>query len=396
MPRPKKEMKANEEAHIRSLSLQEAKSEYKIGYRVWKRIKLAGFVPKRNRESLFPQETIDTVLESIRQAPHLATGARASLLGLRTESLQGLLKDQGLSLLNARLMHAGYSVEVIQPLRVARERRILAAAPGTLTHIDYKTFGKLRGSDERVGDTIGGYCVVDSFTGFAIVHLVRHTSPEGACAAVRKFQESAPFPVEGWILSDNGPTDFTTNAYIKHCLQSKLLCRTTHFSSPWSNGKVEALNKTLKYQCFPSVCLGHKGTLHSIRPLIDTWMKYYNTQRSHTGWINRGLPPVVLWDIWTKQTGTHLDRLVKMGLIEINGKWTVKPMGQNDAGNAGVQPAEPGHMGGGNFPRSSSPFAFVLQRAGALSRVLVPLDEKPSAPAGKLFPGEVQQFCPAK
>ena len=68
-----------------------------------------------------------------------------------------------------------------------------------------------------------------------------------------EFVERAPFRTNGFLLSDNG-AQFCNREFIKACTDLGLIFRTTHRNSPWSNGKVEALNKTLKYQCLPVIC----------------------------------------------------------------------------------------------------------------------------------------------
>jgi len=52
--------------------------------------------------------------------------------------------------------------------------------------------------------------------------------------------------------------------------------------------------------------------------LVDRWMGYSNTQRAHSGWINKGLPPVALLELHEHTPGDHLTKLVNLGLLKLD------------------------------------------------------------------------------
>ena len=54
------------------------------------------------------------------------------------------------------------------------------------------------------------------------------------------------------VLSDNG-SEFLSHIFIRACVDLGLIQRTVRPGHAWSNGKVEALNKTPQYPCFPAV-----------------------------------------------------------------------------------------------------------------------------------------------
>ena len=107
-----------------------------------------------------------------------------------------------------------------------------------------------------------------------------------------------------------------------------LLRRTMRSAHPWSNGKVEALNKVLKCQCFPAVA-GNITDWQSACVLAGRWMVHYNEQSSHGGFANKGLPPLAFWHLYESTPGDHLQKLVKLGLLKLDQEWSVRLMGSN-------------------------------------------------------------------
>lgn len=348
-------------AEIRTMSYRAANRKFGIGYSTWKKVKLdKDFVPSNSRRGDREiQEVEERVLESVREIPHVNTQVRAINLGLRVQTCQKVLTRHGLGHLNERLRFAGYQVDVLRPLEVARQRRIVAAYPGALTHIDFKTFGLLRGHDGQAAKRLSGHCVVDSLTGFATLHLGPSTG-ENAVYALQKHKSTAPFRIKGIVFSDNG-RDFLSNQFIRFVIKAGWIQRTTRYNSPWSNGKVEALNKTLKYQCFPALIAANVTEYQAVVRNVEEWIRWYNTTRAHRGWINKGLPPQIWYDLWRKTKGDHVDKLVALGILPVDNSWHVSMMG-SDRGNAGERPWGPGNRSNGS-PRKGLPFAFVLDKS---------------------------------
>lgn len=358
----KERFDGNQLAEIRRLSYRQANEKFGIGFTTWSRIRRdANFVPKTSRRGDREiAEVMDRVLQSVREVPHINTAARAKSLGLRVEVVQRVLAQAGLSNLNARLQHAGYKVDVLRPLQVARLRRIVASHPGSITHIDYKTFGFLRGIGDQKGIRLGGYVCCDSLTAFATVYLSSTTGGEAAWNAIEKHRKTAPFELRGIIFSDNGPTDFLSDYFIEQVARAGLIQRTTRYNSPWSNGKAEALNKTLKYQCFPAIAAANVTQWDQVEELVDQWLHYYNHVRAHTGHVNRGLPPVAWYNLWKATPGDEVEKLAKLGVLPLDNQWVVSMMGGSH-GSAGEQPWGPNGRGQPDRVRGL-PFAFVLDR----------------------------------
>lgn len=381
MPRGKRGRPPNltleESLAASTLTFREAAQKYGLGYTTWKALREnKGFLPFKGGG--LEEEVVSSILEDVRQRPHLATTERARQLGVGTGTLQAFLHDRGLSKLNARLGFAGYQVETARPLAIARLRRIVASHPGSLTHIDYKTFGFLRGARGEPSVRLGGFVYVDSLTSYATVHLAK--APDGfeAVAGLQQYIEGVPFDLSGVVLTDNGGaflSDFFINAVRKACL----LHRTIRPAHPWSNGKVEALNKTLKYQCFAAIA-GNVGTWREAVLLVEAWMKYYNETRSHGGHTNKGLPPRALYNLWKNTPGDELEKLITMGILKMDDQWHVRLMGSNGTADG----------------EHELPYAFVMQKANIGSELQVRLGiPAPGLPAG-LAQGKCNNFSPAR
>jgi hypothetical protein len=287
------------------------------------------------------------LLESVRTLPHLNTSERAKRLGLGAGAAQAFLRDRNLSKLNARLAYAGYQVEVCKPLQVARNRRLVAARPGCLTHVDYKLFGFLRGVHGEPSIRLGGFVLIDSLTSFAAVKLAKAGDQFEAVDAFQYYIERAPFEITGLMLADNART-FLSDHFINAVTKAGILLRTIRPSHPWSNGKVEAMNRTLKYQCFGAIA-GNVTSWDTAALLVDKWMEYYNNIRAHGGTANKGLPPVPFYQLWCKTPGDDMAKLVNLGILKCDADWDVRLMGS--------------HVDADGRDHQGLPFAFVMEKS---------------------------------
>jgi hypothetical protein len=60
-------------------------------------------------------------------------------------------------------------------------------------------------------------------------------------------------------------------------------------------------------------------------------MVYSNTQRSHGGFANKGLPPLAFWQLYEATPGDHLQKLIKLGLLKLDQEWSVRLMGSTSS-----------------------------------------------------------------
>ncbi len=185
-------------------------------------------------------------------------------------------------------------LKILQSLRVDAEgNHIDAPYPGALLNQDTFYFGYLKG----VGK-IYLQVVVDCFCSFGFAKLYTSKLPETACdilnSRVLPFYEKLHIPVHA-ILTDNG-REFHGRPY-KHpyelfCTIENIQHRRTKIRSPWTNGFVERLNRTILDE-FLRVQGGQRTwvTLDDIQRDLDNFLYHYNFQRLHQGYRLNGKTP---------------------------------------------------------------------------------------------------------
>ena len=337
---------------VKSLSFRAARSKFHLSYERWKSIKegkLTEWHPYRGG-GITPQH-VEEILDSVRSFPAWNSHVRAKKLQRRTETVHQVLKAKGLSRLLARLKYAGFSCDVTSSLARARQHRVLAGGPGIYTNVDFKRLGAVRRLDR--GDRspssrfVCGLQCVDAYSGFASCFACEHEDADAAVAGLQHYIKTAPFKVHGLALSDNGLA-FLSDAYVGFLATNGFVQRTTQFNHPWSNGKVEAFNRTLKYECMPAlVAAGLKGQEEE-QIWLDKWCDFYNRKRVHHGWINRGLPPSVVAELWEKTAGDVFAKLVVLGHIRPEEVHRTRLMG---SGRHAVDV----HL------ESKTPYAFIIE-----------------------------------
>jgi transposase InsO family protein len=327
-------MSADESAPIeivKALTFRAAKARFRISYDRWRAIKdgkLEDWHPYRGG-GVSP-EHVEEVLDSVRSFPAWNSHVRAKKLGRRTETVHQILKAKGLSRLLARLKYAGFTCDVTSSLARARQHRVLAGGPGIYTNVDFKRLGAVRrlerGDRSPSSRFVCGLQCVDAYSGFASCFLCEHEDATSAVAGFKHYTETAPFKVSGLVLSDNG-LPFLSEEFVGYLKLFGFVQRTTQYNHPWSNGKVEAFNRTLKYEAMPGlVAAGLKGP-EETQGWMDIWCHHYNFKRIHHGWINRGLPPSVVAELWEKTAGDVFDKLVSLGHIRPNEVHRTRLMG---------------------------------------------------------------------
>lgn len=340
-------------SQIKEMSFREANRKYHISYEKWREIKDGRpSTWKPYRGGNVPSLDVQDVLDSVKQKPALATGDRAKWLGHRTEAVQRVLKEKGLSRLNARLKYAGYSVDATGSLARARQHRVLAAGPGVYTNIDFKRLGSVRrlepGDRQETSRLVCGVQCVDAYSGYASCFLTEREDTTSATLGFQRYVENAPFKVHGLVLSDNG-LPFLSDEFIGYLKLFEFVHRTTRYHHPWSNGKVEAFNKTLKYQAMPALVAAGIKSIEEAQKWLDKWVEYYNTKRSHGGWINRGLPPLEVIKRWNNTGGDSVERLLALGHIKKDEVSRVRLMGSGQhAVDMGLKPKD-------------FPYAFIIE-----------------------------------
>jgi hypothetical protein len=60
---------------------------------------------------------------------------------------------------------------------------------------------------------------------------------------------------------------------------------------------------------------------------MDLWVEWYNLKRAHSGWINRGLPPATVVEMWERTPGDVFAKMVSLGHIKPNEVHRTRLMG---------------------------------------------------------------------
>lgn len=337
---------------VKALSFRAARAKFHLSYERWKAIKTGALTEWHPyRGGGITPEHVAEILDSVRSFPAWNTHVRAIKLGRRTESVSQVLIGKGLSRLIARLKYAGFASDVTQPLARARQHRVLAGGPGVYTNVDFKRLGAIRrlerGDRQAQSQFVSSLQCIDAYSGFASVFVCTEQNDEAAVAGFKHYVKSAPFKVTGLVLSDNGLA-FLSDAFVGYLATHNYVQRTTQFNHPWSNGKVEAFNRTLKYEAMPALVGAGIKSPEESQGWLDTWCDHYNRKRIHSGWINRGLPPAIVVDLWQKTAGDVFTKLVALGHITPDEVHRTRLMGSGrHAVDVGLEHKEP--------------FAFIIE-----------------------------------
>jgi transposase InsO family protein len=261
------------------------------GYRLWCRYRQAGWAALADRRPIprsqprrLPPAVEARILAARRQAKAgpLVIGAQ---LGVPASTVWKVLPRHGAS----RLPRPARGP--IQ--RYERER------PGELLHIDIKKLGRFWTLGERVlGHDVGkrsrppGWqypqVAVDDHSRLAYAELLPGEGPGECLAFLRRalaWYRSEGVVVER-LLTDNGD-GYRSRAWGEACLEFGLGRRHTRPRRPQTNGKAEALVKTLQRAW--AYRFAYPTSRHRARALLG-YVRWYNRHRPHSSL--GGFPPI--------------------------------------------------------------------------------------------------------
>ena len=251
------------------------------GYRLWRRYREGGWAALVDRPST-PK----------RQPRRLAAEAESEILAWRRELKAGpaviaAIVDRPCSTVGKVLRRAGCS----RLPRPERDRRVRyeRERPGELLHVDTKKLGRFHMLGKRIvgagrGRSYGAgwqhlHVAIDDHTRLAYAELLpaedRHACAAFLRRAVSWYAERG-IAIER-VLSDNAKA-YHSHVWRDTCAELGIARRYTRPYSPWTNGKAEALIKTLLREwcyrfAFPS-------SAHRARALPG-YLRWYNRCRPH-------------------------------------------------------------------------------------------------------------------
>ena len=251
------------------------------GYRLWRRYREGGWSALADRPST-----------PLRQPRRLAPAAEQEILHWRGELGAGpaviaVIVERPASTVGKVLRRAGCS----RLHRPTRDRRVRyeRERPGELLHVDTKKLGRFWEIGKRIcGDGVNRsrragwqylHVAIDDHTRLAYCEVLR-SERKGDCAAF--LRRAADWYAEQEITIERVLTD-NAKAYHSHlwrdtCAQLEIERRYTRPYSPWTNGKAEALIKTLLREW--AYRFAYPTSVHRARALPG-YLRWYNRRRPH-------------------------------------------------------------------------------------------------------------------
>lgn len=188
------------------------------------------------------------------------------------------------------------TAEQIQAIEKAnpafRERHVESSRPGELLSADTFLVGHFKGIGKvylhAVVDTYGSY-------GFGFLHTSKQ--PEAAVAVLHNdvlpFYDTHDLSVNA-VLTDNGREFCGTekHPYELYLALNDIEHRRTKVRSPKTNGFVERFQRTVLEEFFvETLRTTFYETVEALQTDLDTWLRFYNTERPHQGYRNLGRRP---------------------------------------------------------------------------------------------------------
>lgn len=218
------------------------------------------------------------------------------------------LRPHGLSTRAKRLsLVAGYAAPY-EPPREQQERHMQAGRPGELVGMDCFFVGRLRGTKRPVWQLTA----IDVCSSYAWAELVScptgHPTGEQTSKLARRVARD--LSGAGWqlerVLCDNGG-EFKKQG-LRRPGRAPGRSQDPHpRRATQTNGNVEALHKTILDECWrPAFARYLYVRLTELRRELETYLRYYNTDRVHHGRLTAGRIPADI--VYGPQDGGEMRR----------------------------------------------------------------------------------------
>jgi transposase InsO family protein len=259
-----------------------------------------------------PAHVRQAVLEL--SAPNPAWGCKRIALELEGQGIvlshftvQSILTKAGLSTQFSRYLRLeeellkgvelpAEQLKVLEKLNPSlKERHVESSRPGELVSFDTFFVGVFKGIGRVYLHT-----AVDTFGSYAFGMLATERNSQRASellyGQVLPFYQAHELQL-GAVLTDNG-SEFCGNE--DHAFEALLFeigveHRRTRVKRPQTNGFVERFHRTILGEFFRVELRKHLiETLDQLETLLQTWICYYNTQRPHQGYRNKGKTPYAI------------------------------------------------------------------------------------------------------
>ena len=272
--------------------------------RRWRSEGSAGLVDRSSRPHRMPRKTPPETVAAIvaaRTAHHAGPVRLAAILGMAASTIGMVLTRAGVP----RLAEVDRLTGQLLRGRRHSERRYDRAHPGELLHVDvmklgripdgggWRVHGRAATVDHRHKPVPIGFdyvhVAIDDHSRLAYVEVLPDERVE-ACAGFLSrsvaWFAGQHITVER-VLTDNAMSYRRGRAWIAACTDLGIGRRFIQPGRPWTNGKAERFNRTLRTEwAYARPWTGNDERTAA----LDAWLEHYNTARSHSAL--GGHPPI--------------------------------------------------------------------------------------------------------
>jgi transposase InsO family protein len=205
-----------------------------------------------------------------------------------------VLRRHGLNTRSRRLgLVAGYAAPPEPRGAVPEpERHIEVDHPGEIVQMDCFCIGRLSGTR----GTVWQYTAIDVASAYTWAEL--HVTPRNPLAhwtSALAQRVAHDLAARGWeleaVMSDNG-SEFRSQEFAQAVERLRARHLFIHAGRPQSNGCVERVQETILEECWkPAFARYLIPKYTGLRLDLDRYLRYYHTDRAHTGRYTRGRTP---------------------------------------------------------------------------------------------------------
>ena len=213
---------------------------------------------------------------------------------LSPNGVHRVLRRHGLSTRAKRLgLVAGYAAPPEPgPRDPEPERHLDVSHPGELVQMDCFFVGRLSGTKGAVWQ----YTAIDVGSAYCWAEL--HLTPKNPAArwtSELARRVAADLAARGWrlekVMSDNA-SEFRSEEFERAVDRVRARHLFIHAGRPQTNGCVERVQRTILDECWkPAFARYLIPKYTGLRLDLDRYLRYYNTDRAHTGRWTRGRTP---------------------------------------------------------------------------------------------------------
>jgi transposase InsO family protein len=281
-----------------SLPRRECEKQFGISQKLWEHVRHYKQMPEDRRGRPRDTQADEQILKVVNEHPSWPSYRVALEVGCSDGKVQMLFREMKLTRSWQRRAWAGKEMKEMEPdLAKARrkENRIKADGPGALVQVDCKRYHSLKGGKAQE-KLIVGVMVIDSFSGFCNLFII----PDGRKTAaniikgLEAFKQAFPAPIQV-IYTDNGK-EFDNKAVYAwceaNCTHTGQKHKFTKKAHAWSNGKTERTQGMFREEVTAPLLETKEYT--TVAEFADDLVikgQWWNFERPHFGWINRGLTP---------------------------------------------------------------------------------------------------------